>query len=129
MIGVRKGQGRLGSSSAAGMAVCLTAACWVSACAAHRAPAVTNTTNAESGAAAPTTEAAPAPKESLSTFIEKVRALTRETQPVPRAGGQSAESWSPTLAAALVAVSVEPSAEAHRRVAAEYRRIGILDMA
>jgi tetratricopeptide (TPR) repeat protein len=41
----------------------------------------------------------------------------------------SLESWDPALAAALAELSLAPTAEAHRRVAVEYRRLGVLDQA
>jgi Flp pilus assembly protein TadD len=42
---------------------------------------------------------------------------------------QTLESSDPRLSAALVVLAVNPTAEAHRRVATEYRRLGVLDMA
>lgn len=41
----------------------------------------------------------------------------------------SLESWDPALSAALANLTVSPTAEAHRRVAVEYRRLGVLDQA
>ena len=39
------------------------------------------------------------------------------------------ESWDPALSAALAKLAVSPAAEAHRQVALEYRRLGVLDQA
>jgi superkiller protein 3 len=43
--------------------------------------------------------------------------------------GQALESWDPRLSAALTELALGPTGERHRRVAAEYRRLGVLDMA
>jgi tetratricopeptide (TPR) repeat protein len=42
---------------------------------------------------------------------------------------QTLESFDPRLSAALTLLAMKPTAEAHRRVASEYRRLGVLDMA
>jgi tetratricopeptide (TPR) repeat protein len=68
------------------------------------------------------------PGESVTTFIQKVRTLSQQARPAPQGQAQTVESWSPALAAALLELSVRPSAEAHRHVATEYRQLGILDM-
>jgi tetratricopeptide (TPR) repeat protein len=47
----------------------------------------------------------------------------------PKAIAVSLEAWDPQLAASLTALAVAPSAEAHRRVALEYRRLEVLDQA
>ncbi len=39
------------------------------------------------------------------------------------------ESWDPALSAALAKLAASPTAEAHRQVALEYRRLGVLDQA
>ena len=41
----------------------------------------------------------------------------------------SLESWDPALSTALAGLAVSPTAEAYRRVAVEYRRLGVLDQA
>jgi Flp pilus assembly protein TadD len=72
-----------------------------------------------------------APGASLETHIGQIRALSAAAK--PRAGNgsmaQSLETWDARLAAALRDLDASPSAEQHRRVAAEYRRLHVLDMA
>jgi tetratricopeptide (TPR) repeat protein len=67
--------------------------------------------------------------ESLAAFAAKVRALTAAAKPPPMVSGQTLEAWDPRLSAALAALIVNPGPETHRRVALEYRRLGVLDMA
>lgn len=72
----------------------------------------------------------PAP-DSLSDWIQKMRVLQSETRPAPPAIAIAPrlERSDPQLAAALVALAAVPSADAHIRIAMEYRRLGILDHA
>jgi Flp pilus assembly protein TadD len=97
-----------------------------SACASHRTPA-----------------GGPAPPW-LGSYIAQVRAAmaaaktgpknARETRGAAEPShmsvtAQTLESSDPLLGAALMQLAMRPTAEAHRRVAAEYRRLGVLDMA
>ena len=50
-------------------------------------------------------------------------------KPRSSVSGQTLESWDPRLSAALTELIVTPTPGAHRRVALEYRRLGVLDMA
>jgi Flp pilus assembly protein TadD len=67
--------------------------------------------------------------ESLETFIEKMRVLTTNAKPAGHAIGVTLESWDERLSSALAIAAVQPTAEHERDVAAEYRRLGVLDMA
>jgi tetratricopeptide (TPR) repeat protein len=67
--------------------------------------------------------------QSLETFIEKMRVLTTAAKPTGAAVGVTLESWDERLSAALVLLTAEPTAEHERDVAAEYRRLGVLDTA
>jgi tetratricopeptide (TPR) repeat protein len=89
--------------------VCLPLALGMSACAGGRAL----------GASAP----------SLETQIGKVRALTEKARPKGGSMAVTLESWDPRLAAALTLLASSPGADAHRAVAAEYQRLGVLDRA
>ena len=78
----------------------------------------------------------PAAASSIGDHIARTRARAAEarpaeTRPVSNAGtlAVTLESWDPALRDALAALAVGPTAEGHRRVAAEYRRLGVLDMA
>jgi tetratricopeptide (TPR) repeat protein len=68
---------------------------------------------------------------SLASYVAKVRALSQQARPQPVPGPQTVESWDRELSSALVvlAVAPTPTADQHRRVAFEYRRLGILDQA
>jgi tetratricopeptide (TPR) repeat protein len=67
--------------------------------------------------------------DSLASYVARVRALTQEAKPRPSPSVQTVESWDPRLSAALVELAAVPTGAQHRRVAAEYRRLGILDQA
>jgi tetratricopeptide (TPR) repeat protein len=74
----------------------------------------------------------PAParsSESLASYAAKMRALSAAAKPASIVSGQALESWDPRLSAALAELIVSPTPEAHRHVALEYRRLGVLDMA
>lgn len=66
--------------------------------------------------------------ESLSDHMTKVRHLSARPA---RQGtfGATVESSDRQLAAALLVETIQPTAENHRRVAQEYRRLGLLDSA
>lgn len=66
--------------------------------------------------------------DSLEVFMGKVRAAAERARPLT-GRAQTVEAGDPSVTAALLAVSVRPSAEAHRAVAREYIRLGILDVA
>src|SRR5262245_61562544 len=68
------------------------------------------------------------PQESLESFIEQVRAKSERARPVP-SRPQTIEMFDPKLAAALHALTAEPTADAHRSVAGHYMRNGVLDVA
>jgi Tfp pilus assembly protein PilF len=67
------------------------------------------------------------PQDSLEVFMGKVRAQAERTRPANLA--KTIEGRDAAVAAALLAVSVHPSAATHRAVAREYLRLGILDVA
>ena len=67
-------------------------------------------------------------RESLASYIAKVREASAAARPSASVGA-TLESSDPKLSAALTALAVSNTAEGHRRVAMEYRRIGVLDMA
>jgi Flp pilus assembly protein TadD len=81
-------------------------------------------------AAAPAPYDTAAPADSLETAIGKLRELAARSSPVPRQSqGATLESLDGTLEASLLALKTFPGAESHRRVAAEYARLGVLDAA
>lgn len=69
------------------------------------------------------------PSESLESYIARVRVLSSEARVRPVTVGQTIEMQDPQLRDALLEVRAGATAERHRRVAIEYRRLGILDMA
>jgi len=80
------------------------------------------------------TEAAPAPgaarpQETLSSFIEKTKELSARATPPPKPNGTTLESFDKALGAALVEAQVRPSGATARRVAQEYARNGVFDLA
>jgi Flp pilus assembly protein TadD len=86
--------------------------------------------------AQPGSASAPAPydtgvgPESFETAIGKLRELQARARPARKTlSGPTLESFDPSLAAALLALRAFPGAEAHRRVAREYARLGIFDFA
>jgi Tfp pilus assembly protein PilF len=66
--------------------------------------------------------------DTLEAFMGKVRALSARARPTPMSAG-TVEAGDPALGAALAVAEIRPSAPAHRAVAAEYARLGILDKA
>ena len=69
-----------------------------------------------------------APKESLESFIGKVRQLAATARPTAQAP-PTLESRDADLLAAKVALAARPGAESQRRLATEYMRVGVLDAA
>jgi tetratricopeptide (TPR) repeat protein len=65
----------------------------------------------------------------LESYIGRVRALSTEAKPASAPTVPTVESWDPRLSAALLALTIYPTSELHRRAALEYRRLGILDRA
>lgn len=66
---------------------------------------------------------------SLESYIRRVRALSAESSHKSTPSVPTVESWNPRLSAALLKLAFQPTAEQHRRVALEYRRLNILDRA
>jgi len=66
--------------------------------------------------------------ESLGSYITKVRDRSAAARP-SASGTPVIESFDPRLSAALTALVISRTADNHRRVAVEYRRLGVLDMA
>lgn len=70
------------------------------------------------------------PTATLEDHVARLRALSiRAAGERRRIGATSVEARDPALGSALTRLAVAPSAESHRRVAAAYRRAGILDLA
>jgi tetratricopeptide (TPR) repeat protein len=66
--------------------------------------------------------------EALGSYIEKVREASAAARPSASMAA-TIEATDPQLSAALTALAVSNTGEAHRRVAVEYRRVGVLDLA
>ena len=77
---------------------------------------------------APAAPAQGPPEDSLSVFMDKVRAKSAQARPVS-SRVRTVEASDPALAAALLRTSIEPTAANHRAVAARYVTLGILDVA
>ncbi len=108
------GFGRRAASGCAALLMACVSMAVLPACAAHR------------GARSEATP--PQKRESLDSFIAKVREASAAARPsAPLA--TTIESSDPQLSAALTALAASNSASNHRRVATEYRRLGVLDMA
>jgi len=76
-----------------------------------------------------TSEASP-PTDSLEVAIGKIRHLSQRAAPAKKVlTGPTIEDTAPRLAAALLTLATVPGPAAHRLVADEYRRLGILDAA
>ncbi len=101
--------------------LCFLAAVLATGCGASRS-------SAQLAKPAPAHDAAP-PQETLSSFIEKTKELSARATPPPRPNGTTLESFDKGLGAALVQAQVRPSGAAARRVAQEYARNGVFDMA
>jgi Flp pilus assembly protein TadD len=68
------------------------------------------------------------PDDSLAVFMDKVRAKSERARP-PLNRVTTVETSDPSLAEALAALKIQPTAVSHRTVAARYVRLGILDQA
>jgi protein O-GlcNAc transferase len=77
---------------------------------------------------APAAHAQGPPEDSLAVFMDKVRAKSEQARPIKARVG-TVEASDPALAAALLAISIEPTPASHRAVAARYVLLGILDVA
>jgi Flp pilus assembly protein TadD len=98
-------------------------------CAGH-GRAVTAVPSQEKSPAVERSAPLPPAQDSLDTFIQKVRALTAQARPGSGPNrATSVEASDRKLAAALLAATVHPCPETEKAVAAEYRRLGILDRA
>lgn len=69
------------------------------------------------------------PASKTSAYVAQVRKLAAEARPQPRVNAPVAEMTDASLKASLDALRLAPSAEAHRLVAVQYRRLGVLDAA
>jgi tetratricopeptide (TPR) repeat protein len=69
------------------------------------------------------------PPATLEQFVGQIRALSTAVRPRPADGAATMESQDPELTEARLILAVMPSAENHRRVAAGYLRLGVLDAA
>jgi len=100
--------------------VCLVLVSGVVGCATRSAP--------PSVRSAPAAHTQGPPDDSLAVYMDKVRAKSERARP---AANQVAtvEATDPSLAEALLAVKVQPTAASHRTVAAAYVRLGVLDVA
>jgi len=105
--------GRAGRHRAALLTACLSFTL-LPACAAHRGARSEVVGRGERG--------------SLDSYIAKVREASAAARPSPSLV-PTIESSDPKLAAVLAELAASNTAEGHRRVAAEYRRVGVLDMA
>ena len=101
---------RVPRSRRSAVAIGIAALSW-SACASHR------------GASARMSQ------PSLAQHIARVRAVSAAATSRSSASTPTLESWDPQLSAVLTELAVAPTADGHRRVAVEYRRLGVLDMA
>ena len=68
--------------------------------------------------------------KSLSEFMQKVRHLSANARPLSaKDAAETLESRDPALAADLLLVLSQPSAERHRAIGERYRALGVLDAA
>jgi tetratricopeptide (TPR) repeat protein len=74
-----------------------------------------------------TASAAGAPADSLSAYMGKFREMAAKARPEDRPPVRTVEASDPALAAALLAATAQPSPEAYREVAQEYRRLHVYD--
>jgi len=82
------------------------------------------------GAAAPEpSQVLRPPTESLESYIERARQLTAAARPRPQPAPETIEGRDAELSAARLMLALVPGAESHRRVAAAYLRVGVLDAA
>jgi tetratricopeptide (TPR) repeat protein len=69
------------------------------------------------------------PEPSLESQIARTRALSAEARPKSGGFALTVETWDPKLSSALAMAALSRTADAQVLVAAEYRRLGILDVA
>jgi Tfp pilus assembly protein PilF len=99
----------------------------VTGCAAHRST-ITNTFVRQGEPSVDLGGAVPGPE--TATYVAQLRKLAETARPRPKtAAGDVAEGRDVALRDRLAALHEAPSAEAHRQVALEYRRLGIPDAA
>ena len=68
--------------------------------------------------------------ESLSDYIQKMRHLSANARPLNKSeAAETLETRDPALAAELLLVSSQPTAERYRSLAEHYRALGVLDAA
>jgi tetratricopeptide (TPR) repeat protein len=79
----------------------------------------------------PPVSAAPAAaSESLSEYMQKLRYLSANARPLSKnAAGETLETRDPAIAAEILLVSTQPTAERYRSLAERYRERGVLDAA
>src|SRR5207247_4202917 len=106
--------GRAANACATMLIVCVGLAVFP-ACASHRAVPDSLTAGMPS-------------HESLGSYITRIRDVSSAAKPTPSLT-QTIESSDPLLSAALTQLAASPTAENHRRVASEYRRVRVLDLA
>jgi Tfp pilus assembly protein PilF len=105
----------------------VTAIASVAGCAAHRST-ITNTFVKEGKPAVDLGGAVPGPE--TATYVAQLRKLAETAKPRPKTTTpDAAEARDPSLRERLATLQEAPSAAAHRQVAIEYRRLGILDAA
>jgi len=100
--------------------VCLVVIAGTVGCAARSLP--------PSVSSAPAAHPQGPPDDSLTVFMDKVRAKSERARP-PANRVKTVETSDPSLAEALVALEIQPTAVSHRTVGARYVRLGILDQA
>ncbi len=72
----------------------------------------------------------PAAADSLEAAMGKIRELSMRARPISKqVSGATIESFDPALRASMLALAIAPSAATHRRVAQEYARLRVFDMA
>jgi len=109
-------------------------AVWAAACGARGPMAVSPAREgAQASPASPSrvkapTEAQVAPRETLESFMAKVRHLSTQARP-EKVAPVTIEGTDPELMAALAASVALPSAESYRALATQYRRVMVVDKA
>jgi tetratricopeptide (TPR) repeat protein len=103
---VRRNECRTPFLAAAAAVVCLGALV-SSACASHRVT----------------------PSDDFASYLARMKAQAPDARPPKNPASQTVEMSDPLLAAALAVLANSPTPAAHRQVATEYRRLGVLDSA
>lgn len=107
------------------LVLCGMLAVALSGCALHRTKSAPSLTAAES-VGLPAAEARPG--DALEAFIAQVRKRASEARSA-RVPAATIEGQDPRLGVALTLATTQPSPEAYRAVAREYRRLGVADRA